>query len=114
MTERRDRQTEPEEAEADDSEVRSWVKGALADVSAPKVDVLGGVQKKLRERSGGKFYADLWSTAKEPPTATFLVTSLLMLAMVLVLYAVLAPLRGKPEPVRMEPAPIDVVSPAPR
>lgn len=27
----------------------------------PKVDLLGGVQKKLHKRSGGRFYKDRWS-----------------------------------------------------
>jgi hypothetical protein len=83
------------------------------DVSPPG-DVLAGVQRKLRVRSGGKFYADAWSTAKQPPILTFLVTSALMLVIVLVVYAVLAPLRGKPEVVPTEPAPIQVVVPAPK
>jgi hypothetical protein len=92
-------------------EVQSWLKDALRAEAAPPVDVLSGVQKKLRERSGGKFYADLWSTSKQPPIVVFLVTSAVMLVVVLVAYAVLAPLRGRPEPVRTEPAPIDVVAP---
>jgi hypothetical protein len=91
-----------------DAKVRSWLKGALA--SEPgSVDVLAGVQKKLRERSGGKFYRDEWSTAKQPPTLTFFVTSALMLVFVLIAYAVLSPLRGRAESVKTEPAPIDVL-----
>lgn len=93
--------------------VRSLLKGALR-ADPPPVDVLSGVQKKLRERSGGKFYADEWSTAKRPPTLTFLVTSALMLVFILVAYAVLAPLRGHAEGVQTEPAPIEVIAPAPR
>ena len=103
--------TEPNEAapadgggESDDprdSEIRGWLHGALDRDEAPKVDVLAGVQQKLRERSGGKFYADLWSTAKQPPIATFLVTALIMLAVLLATYAILAPLRGKPSESRM-------------
>jgi predicted PurR-regulated permease PerM len=42
-------------------------------------DVLAGFQKKVRERSDGKFYADGWSTARHPPVNTYLVTSILML-----------------------------------
>jgi hypothetical protein len=101
---------EPDEAA--EADVRSLLRGALERDEAPKVDVLAGVQQKLRERSGGKFYDDVWSTAKQPPTATFLVTSAVMLAIVLIAYAILAPLRGKPEIVPTRPEPIQVVAPA--
>lgn len=114
--------TEPNEAadperdgESDDSrdsEIRGWLHGALDRNESPKIDVLAGVQQKLRERSGGKFYADLWSTAKQPPIATFLVTSLVMLAVVVIAYAILAPLRGAPEVVPTRPEPVQIVSPA--
>lgn len=104
------RDSEPRLSDPDDTrdEVRKLVKGALGTEPA-SVDVLAGVQKKLRERSGGKFYADEWSTAKQPPTLTFLVTSALMLVVVIIAYAVLAPLRGHSESVKTEPAPIDVL-----
>lgn len=110
-TEDRESEPVPRPSESDDprdAEVRSWLKGALAGEPG-SVDVLAGVQKKLRERSGGKFYRDEWSTAKQPPTLTFFVTSALMLVFVLVAYAVLSPLRGQPESVKTEPAPIDVL-----
>jgi hypothetical protein len=99
------RLSDPDDAR---DELRQLVKGALGTEPA-SVDVLAGVQKKLRERSGGKFYADEWSTAKQPPTLTFLVTSALMLVVVIIAYAVLAPLRGHAESVKTEPAPIDVL-----
>jgi len=105
------RPSDPDDPRTDG--VRSLLKGALGVEPAP-VDVLAGVQKKLRERSGGKFYADEWSTAKKPPTLTFLVTSALMLVFVLVAYAVLAPLRGHAEGVQTEPVPVEVIAPAPR
>lgn len=96
-------------------DLKHFLKGALGNEGAkPSVDVLAGVQQKLRERSGGKFYEDLWSTAKEPPTLTFFATSLFMLVVVLLAYAILAPLRGQPEKVRTEPAPVEVVAPPPR
>ena len=106
--EKRDPESRLSDPDDTRDEVRKLVKGALSGEPAP-VDVLAGVQKKLRERSGGKFYADEWSTAKQPPTLTFLVTSALMLAVVLIAYAVLAPLRGQAESVKTEPAPIDVL-----
>ncbi len=95
------------ESEPDDS-LRSLLRGAMReDVIAP--DVLAGVQKKIRERSGGKFYADGWSTAKHPPLNTYLVTSLLMLAVLGISYALLSPLVGNPEPVRNQPVPVQII-----
>jgi hypothetical protein len=93
---------EPEES------LRSMLRGALRE-EGPAPDVLAGVQKKIRERSGGKFYADGWSTAKHPPLNTYLITSLLMLAVLGISYALLSPLSGSPEPVRNQPAPVQLI-----
>jgi hypothetical protein len=57
----------------------------------PKTDLLLGVQKKLRERSEGKFYADGWSTREENPRFTYLITAIVMLALVLLAYFSLVP-----------------------
>ena len=93
--------------EPDDS-LRSMLRGALRE-EGPAPDVLAGVQKKIRERSKGKFYADGWSTVKHPPLNTYLITSLLMLAVLCISYALLSPLVGSPEPVRNQPAPIQII-----
>jgi len=74
-------------------------------------DLVLGFQKKLRKRSGGKFYADGWSTSKEPPIMTYLITSILMLVMVFAAYAVLRPLAGESISVPMTPAPVRVLPP---
>ena len=80
--------------------------------ATPPVDVLAGVQQRLRERSGGKFYADRWSTERFPPIPTYLVTSAFMLAIVLATYFVLRPLSG--EPARSPtPAPVRILPPNP-
>ena len=77
----------------------------------PQVSVLRGVQSKIRQRSRGKYFADGWSTTRQPPVATFLVTSLVMLAVMLFVYLVLSPLSG--DAARVEPpAPVNVVPPA--
>lgn len=112
MTEERSPDPDSLAGDAEEDRLRSLIRGALKEESRP-VDVLGGVQKKLRERSGGKFYADFWSTAKAPPTATLLATGVIMLAVIAVAYAILFPLSGRPERVPMDPVPIDVVAPAP-
>src|SRR3954464_7015456 len=94
-------------ADADES-VRSMLRGALPE-EPPPPNVLAGVQKRIRERSKGKFYADGWSTAKHPPLNTYLVTSLLMLAILGISYALLSPLVGSPVPVRNQPAPVQLI-----
>lgn len=103
--------TEADENEELGAELRSALKGAAHEPAPP--DVLGGFQRKLRERSRGKFYADGWSTSRHPPINTYLITSLMMLAVLGIIYALLAPLSGEPLPVENTPQPIQVISPAP-
>jgi hypothetical protein len=57
---------------------------------APPPDILRGVQRKLRKRSRGKFYGDGWSTARSP-RSTYLFTSILMLALIGIVFLVLIP-----------------------
>jgi hypothetical protein len=104
-------ETEAPEGE-DDDRLRSLVRGALRDDREPP-DVLAGFQKKVRERSGGKFYADGWSTSRNPPEFTYLVTGILVLVALVVIYALLSPLSGHPERVTNEAAPVNVVAPPP-
>ncbi len=96
--------------EGDDEELRRMVRGAMRD-ERPAPDLLSGFQRKVRERSRGKFYGDGWSTVRHPPINTYFVTSLLMLAALAVIYALLTPLSGKPERVINEPAPTNIVPP---
>src|SRR5512133_1355059 len=77
----------------------------------PSQDVLSAVQHKLRVRSGGKFYEEGWSTARHGPIATYFITSLIMLAILMLAYFILQPLSGRPETVRSQPAPVEVVVP---
>ena len=60
------------------------------DRSKPPESVLPGVQKKLRQRSKGKFYADGWSTGSSP-RSTYFVTSLVMLVILAAIYFALVP-----------------------
>jgi len=105
-------ETEATEGE-DDDRLRSLVRGAMRDEGEPP-DVLAGFQKKVRERSGGKFYTDGWSTSKNPPEFTYLVTGILMLIALAVIYELLSDIAGQPDPIENEAAPINVVAPAPR
>jgi hypothetical protein len=95
-------------AQEPDESLRSMLRGALREEEPPP-NVLAGVQKRIRERSKGKFYADGWSTAKHPPLNTYLVTSLLMLAILVISYALLSPLVGSPVPVRNQPVPVRLI-----
>jgi hypothetical protein len=75
----------------DDVDMRELMRDALrppAGSVAPSL--LRGVQRRLRTRSRGKFYGDGWSTARSPRT-TYLVTSLIMLALIAVVFLVLIP-----------------------
>jgi hypothetical protein len=106
MSEAEDRAPETEELAPS---LRSALKGAVTEQAPP--DVLAGFQKKVRERSGGKFYEDGWSTSRHPPINTYLITSLMMLAVLGVIYALLAPLSGEPVPVENTPQPVQIISP---
>lgn len=94
---------------SEDSRLRNLVRGALDAAPYGSPDVLRGVQRKLRERSGGKFYADGWSTTRYAPISTYFVTSLMMLSFVVFIYFVIHPLSGSPSMVQSIPAPIQVV-----
>ena len=64
---------EEEPRDSQDSEaIRALLKRSMeagaSPVSSP--DLLRGVQKKLRQRSKGKFYADGWSTSQSRPATT--------------------------------------------
>lgn len=94
--------------DASERNLRAALKAALrADETPP--DVLRGFQRKVRERSRGKFYADGWSTSRLAPVNTYLITSLLMLAVLIAVYVLLSPLSGEPQPVRNEPEPVQVL-----
>lgn len=93
-----DEQLEPsatrDPARLDEVDVRALLRAALRPPPgrvAP--DLLGGVQRRLRVRSRGKFYGDGWSTARAP-RSTYLVTSVLMLLVLAIVYVVLIPWVG--------------------
>ncbi len=98
---------------AAEEKMRDLLRGALGREPAPppESDMLRGVQKRLRQRSRGKFYADEWSTAKQPPIGTYLVTSAIMLAIVVITYAILHYQSGEAVGVTMTPAPVHIVFP---
>ncbi len=83
---------EPSGSHLDDDDVRALLKRAMR-VETDKAHVpavLPEVQRKLRQRSNGKFYSDGWSTSGSPRT-TYFITSIVMLAIVVALYFALVP-----------------------
>ena len=48
------------------------------------------MQRRIRERSRGRFYGDGWSRSRSA-TSTYVVTSILMLAILSLVYLVLVP-----------------------
>jgi hypothetical protein len=78
----------------DEVDMKDLLKSALAPPQGSVApSILPGVQKKLRRRSRGKFYGDGWSTAKEPRT-TYLLTSIVMLALIAFVFLALRPWIG--------------------
>lgn len=96
----------------EEQELQSLMRRALRHPETKQVDVLRGVQERLRTRSQGKFYRDAWSTARHPPIATYFITSLMMLAVLAIIYAIITPIVGDPVPLPTEPSPVQVIPPA--
>ncbi|MCK6587082.1 MAG: hypothetical protein L6Q76_05795 [Polyangiaceae bacterium] len=82
---------EPEGGDLDEVDLREMMRSLMdrPPEGAPP-NILGGVQRKLRTRSRGKFYGDGWSTARTP-RSTYLITSLFMLALIAFVFLVLIP-----------------------
>ncbi len=104
---------ESQRSSMDDQELKLLMRRALGEADEhSSVDVLSGVQQRLRERSEGKFYGDGWSTSRHPPFATYFITSLMMLAIVAIIYAILTPVVGDPIELPTEPKPVQIIPPA--
>ena len=90
---------EPEQAEemrepqdSQDSEaIRALLKRSIdvGSTVSQSTDLLGGVQKKLRLRSKGKFYADGWSTTQS--RINYMLVAIAMLIVIAVAYFALGP-----------------------
>jgi len=90
----------PEEKEAaeeardskDDIAISQLLKKSLAkeeSEEAPKESILPDVQRKLRVRSKGKFYADGWSTSQSK--LNYALVAVIMLVVIAVCYLALGP-----------------------
>jgi hypothetical protein len=89
MTDKDDAPEQTESEESAQETVRSILRRAKIR-RQPEVDLLNGVQRRIRERSRGRFYADGWSR-RTSPTSTYVVTSLLMLVILSLVYFVVLP-----------------------
>lgn len=73
----------------DDGAMRALLKRSLT-AEAPSKPVLGEVQRKLRERSKGKFYGDGWSTTQA--RVSYGLIGAVMLLIVVIAYLLLGPM----------------------
>lgn len=76
--------------ELDEVDVRDLLRSALEVPDPDEREMTRRVQKRIREESRGRYFADGWSTASSP-RATFLVTSAIMLLVVVVVWWLLGP-----------------------
>jgi hypothetical protein len=80
-----------EEADERQAEaMRSLLKRSLARDVENAPDLLAGVQRRIRARSRGKFYADGWSTTHA--RMNYVLIGLLTLLLVVLAYFVLSPI----------------------
>ena len=79
------------EQEKDDDVMRALIKRSLAgaESEAPK-PVLREVQRKIRQRSKGKFFSDGWSTSQA--RVSYALVAVLMLLIVAVAYFAMGPM----------------------
>jgi hypothetical protein len=86
---------EPEDdlppASLDEVDMKDLLRSALRPPQGSVApDLVRGVQRRIRTRSRGKFYGDGWSIARSP-RSTYLVTSIVMLALIVFVFFVLIP-----------------------
>lgn len=84
----------PESARSslDEVDVRDLLRRALDPVeSDATTSLLDDVQRRLREETRGAFFADGWGLSSSPKQ-TYLVTSLVLLALLMAVWLMLAPL----------------------
>ncbi len=80
-----------DEAQERDAEaMRSLLKRSLQGDVENAPDLLAGVQRRIRTRSKGKFYADGWSTNQQ--RMNYALVGLLTLLLVVLAYFVLSPI----------------------
>jgi hypothetical protein len=78
--------------ESEGAAMRALVKRALSEdaILRGAPDLLRGVQRRIRKRSRGKFYADGWSTAQA--RLAYLLVAVMTMLLVAVAYVALGPM----------------------
>jgi hypothetical protein len=80
-----------EQEEKDDNAMRDLLKRSLgAPKAAPEKPLLREVQRKIRQRSKGKFFSDGWSTAGSK--VNYALVAVVMLLIVAIAYFALGPM----------------------
>jgi anti-sigma factor RsiW len=76
----------------DDDAMRALLRRSLGaeDRPAPPAELLRGVQKRIRTRSRGRFFADGWSTTHS--RVNYALVATVMLVLIAVAYVALGPL----------------------
>ncbi|MDX2052900.1 MAG: hypothetical protein SFV15_10945 [Polyangiaceae bacterium] len=93
-----------EEEPVSEAGFQRLLREAMAEEPKPRVDMLHGVQRRIRDRSRGRFYANRWSLQRVSPVLTYLVTALLMLLVLGISYFLLRPLLEAGSALRPTPA----------
>ena len=78
-----------EQDEKEDNAMRDLLRRSLATEPAPDKPVLREVQRKIRQRSKGKFFSDGWSTAASK--VNYALVAVIMLLIVAIAYFLLGP-----------------------
>lgn len=85
-------ESDQERASADDDAMRALLKRSI-EAAAPampeKPELLRGVQRKIRQRSRGKFFADGWSTSQS--RVSYALVAAIMLVIIALAYFALGP-----------------------
>jgi hypothetical protein len=89
MTEEAKEDLPPPSDEELEAQERAMKKLLEADQPAPPRSLLADVQRKIRARSKGKFYADGWSV--EAGRINYMLVAVIMLIVLAVAYVALAP-----------------------
>lgn len=91
----RDLESAPDSTSLDDDEVRWLLRHAMRVDTAKPRNLLPAVQREIRLRSHGKFYADGWSVGRSP-RSTYIVTSVIMVLVALLIFLALVPWQWAP------------------
>ena len=90
MSAENEQKTEDRDSKDDDAMRALLKRAAEAETAKAEPDLLRGVQRKLRTRSKGKFYADGWSTTQS--RINYTLVALAMLVVIAVAYFALGPM----------------------